>query len=156
MSTAVGVISDTHGLLRPEAAAALQGVDRILHVGDVDRPEILDALRTIAPVTAVRGNCDHGPFGRTLPMTEMVAVEDAWIYMIHILDDMDIRPLPGSCHAVLFGHTHQPVRYERNGVLYLNPGSAGPRRFSLPVSLARLTVDGATIAAELITLDAQS
>lgn len=153
MSTLVGVISDTHGLLRPEAAAALQGVDRILHGGDVDRPEILDALRTIAPVTVVRGNCDYGPFGRSLPLTEMVAIEDAWIYMIHILDDIDIRPAPDVCQAVVFGHTHKPVQYERNGVLYLNPGSAGPRRFSLPASLARLTVDGARIAAEHITLD---
>lgn len=148
------MISDTHGLLRPEAVAALQGVEQILHIGDVDAPEILERLREIAPVTAaVRGNVDHGDWAKALPLWDMVELGGVRFYLIHILDDLAIDPKAAEVDVVCFGHSHKPEMYERDGVHYLNPGSAGPRRFNLPVSLARVRVDDGRYEAELITLD---
>ncbi|MEO8661970.1 MAG: metallophosphoesterase family protein [Bryobacteraceae bacterium] len=144
----VGLISDTHGLLRPEAVEQLRGVDRIIHAGDVGRIEIVAALRSIAPVTAVRGNVDSGPCGM-LPVRETVEVGGHRIHVIHDLDDLDPDE---DAAAVIFGHTHKPVVKEVDGVLYVNPGSAGPRRFNLPISLARLTVTPEGLQAELIEL----
>jgi putative phosphoesterase len=134
----IGVISDTHGLLRPEALTALAGVDHILHAGDVGDPDILDAVRAIAPVTAIRGNIDtYGPCAE-LPATEAVELDGRLFYLVHSVHDLDINPAASGIAAVISGHSHQPGFETRNGVLYLNPGSAGPRRFRLPVTLALL------------------
>lgn len=149
----IGVISDTHGLLRPEAIDALQGVEHILHAGDVVGDDILPQLEAIAPVTAVRGNCDSGALARSLPITEAVQFEQATIYMIHIRESLDIDPASSGFQAVVFGHTHEPLCERRDGVLYLNPGSAGPRRFSLPITVARMRVDGVSVEAEIIGIE---
>jgi putative phosphoesterase len=135
----IGVISDTHGLLRPEVAPALAGVERILHLGDVGKPSVLKELARIAPVTAVRGNIDRtGPCGK-LPETEVLLLEGRYIYMLHDLNTLHLDPAAGKFAAVLFGHTHVPNFYRRQGVLYFNPGSCGPRRFDLPVTVGLLT-----------------
>lgn len=149
----VGVISDTHGLLRPEALAALAGSELIVHAGDVGSPDILDELRAVAPVRAVRGNTDHGVWAGALPLTEVVEVDEARLYMLHILADLDLDPGAAAFAAVIYGHSHKPLIEWRKGVLYLNPGSAGPRRFNLPVSVARLTVDGGRCEAEIVELN---
>jgi putative phosphoesterase len=148
----LGVISDTHGQLRPEAVEALRGCDRILHAGDVGGPHILEALAQIAPVTAVRGNVDTGPWARTLAETEIVEAGGASIYMLHDLGRLDLKPEAAGFRAVLYGHSHQPKIEEKNGVLYFNPGSAGPRRFHLPVSVGRLMIMAAKVKAELVEL----
>lgn len=148
----IGVISDTHGLLRDEAVDALRGVERILHAGDVQDPAILDRLGRIAPVTAVRGNVDHGPVLGALPKTATVEVGDARLVMVHILHDLDVDPAKKGYDAVIYGHSHEPTVDTRDGVLYLNPGSAGPRRFTLPVCLYVLTVRGRELEAERIDL----
>jgi putative phosphoesterase len=132
----IGVISDTHGLLRPEAVAALAGTDHILHAGDVGDETILDQLRAIAPVTAIRGNIDTGGLCARLPATEVVELGDVTIYMLHSIADLDLNPASVGFAAVVSGHTHKALVEQRAGVLYFNPGSAGPRRFSLPVTLA--------------------
>lgn len=132
----IGVISDTHGLLRPEAEAALQGVDLILHAGDVGRPEIVDQLKTIAPVFAVRGNVDTEKWALELPETSVVEADGVCLYLIHNLRQLDLSPKGAGIDIVINGHTHQAEQWERDGVLYLNPGSAGPRRFKLPVTTA--------------------
>lgn len=132
----VGIISDTHGLLRPEAELALQGVDLIVHAGDVGHPEILTRLKRIAPVFAVRGNVDTEPWAQQLPWTTVVEAGGARFYVLHNLRDLDLRPDAAKLDFVVSGHTHQPENSQRLGVLYLNPGSAGPRRFHLPVTLA--------------------
>ena len=150
----IGVISDTHGLLRPEAIAALRGVDRILHAGDVGDPGILDRLRELAPVTAVRGNVDRGPWAAALPKTELVEVEAVSIYLLHDLAELDLKPEAAGIGAVIFGHSHQPKIEKRNGVLYFNPGSAGPRRFRLPISLGRLVIEKRKVKAEHVDLQA--
>ena len=137
----LGVISDTHGLLRPEAVEALRGSDRILHAGDVGDPEILEALAQIAPVTAIRGNVDTDPWARALPETEVVEAGGVSIYMLHDLGQLDLKPEAAGFRVVVYGHSHQPKIEEKNGVLYFNPGSAGPRRFNLPVSVGRLTIE---------------
>ena len=149
----VGVISDTHGLLRPQAVAALRGSVLIIHAGDVGRPDILAELRGIAPVFAVRGNVDNGPWALQLPETEMVQVEDHLLYVLHDLNALDLDPQTDGFRAVIAGHSHQPKIETKNGVLYFNPGSAGPRRFDLPISVGRLTVSGAKLEAEIINLD---
>jgi putative phosphoesterase len=131
----LGVISDTHGLLRPEAVEALRGSDRILHAGDVGAPEILEALAQIAPVTAIRGNVDTEAWARTLPQIEVVEIGGVSIYMLHDLARLDLKPEAAGFRVVVYGHSHQPKIEEKNGVLYFNPGSAGPRRFNLPVSV---------------------
>ena len=142
-----GVISDTHGLLRPEALAALSGVDRILHLGDIGPQSILDRLAEIAPVTAIRGNVDHsGPTSR-LPETEVVLVESPscdslYLYLLHDLHALHLDPAAAKFAAVLHGHSHAPNYHTKKGVLYFNPGSAGPRRFQLPVTVGLLTIDG--------------
>ena len=137
----IGVVSDTHGLLRPEIAPALAGVERILHLGDVGKPSILKALGKIAPVTAIRGNVDReGPCGK-LPETDVLLLNGRYVYMLHDLNTLHLDPAAGKFGAVLFGHTHVPNFYKRKGVLYFNPGSCGPRRFELPVTVGLLTVN---------------
>lgn len=148
----VGVVADTHGLLRPEALEALQGSDVIVHAGDVGRPEILDALREVAPVHAVRGNVDRGGWAQALPATEVVQVGDAFLYVLHDVGELDVDPVAAGFHAVIFGHSHRPGTEARNGVLFLNPGSAGPRRFKLPVTVAKIAVRGTLLAPVLVTL----
>ena len=151
----VGVISDTHGLLRPEAEKALCGMDLILHAGDVGNPQILERLKTIAPVFAVRGNVDTQAWARELPETTVVQTESASLYMLHNLRALDMRPEAAGFHAVISGHTHQAEQWERDGVLYLNPGSAGPKRFQLPVTLALLDLGRTPWKVELINLTKQ-
>ena len=137
----IGVLSDTHGLLRPEVLDALRGATHILHVGDVGDIAILDALRAIAPVTAIRGNIDtHGPTAQ-LPATEAIELDGRLIYMLHSIADIDIKPDAAGIAVVISGHSHKPSVETRNGVLYLNPGSCGPRRFKLPVTVAHLHLD---------------
>lgn len=152
----IGVISDTHGLLRPQAVAVLRGVDQILHAGDVGEPEILDALSRIAPVTAVRGNVDIEPWASALAETEVVGLGGITIYMLHDLARLDLKPEAAGMRVVVYGHSHQPKIEEKNGVLYFNPGSAGPRRFQLPVSLGKLAIENGNVRGELVELLATS
>jgi putative phosphoesterase len=156
-SLQVGVISDTHGLLRTGAVEAMEGSDVIVHAGDVGDPGILERLGELAPVHAVRGNMDGGELGRALPATEVVRAGGADLYVLHILEELDLDPGPAGFHAVIFGHTHRPEVTRRDGVLYLNPGSAGPRRFDLPVTAARLRVTpgngGPRLEAEIVELE---
>ena len=140
LSMKIGVVSDTHGLFRPEVAAALAGVERILHLGDVGKISILDELNRIAPVTAIRGNTDREGACGELPETDVVLIADRYVYMLHDLDTLHLDPAAGKFAAVLFGHSHVPNFYRRKGVLYFNPGSCGPRRFDLPVTVGLLTV----------------
>jgi uncharacterized protein len=149
--TTIGVISDTHGLVRPQAVEALRGVDMILHAGDIGNSEVLDALREIAPVVAVRGNNDKGEWAELLPDWEVVEIGAISIYMLHNLKEIDISPA-GTFEVVISGHSHKPAVEERRGVLYVNPGSAGPRRFSLPISVAHLRIEGREATANLIEL----
>jgi putative phosphoesterase len=148
----VGVISDTHGLLRPEAIDALHGSELIVHAGDVGESRVLDDLRAIAPTVAVRGNVDTAQWARTLSPTEVVQVEDLHLYILHDLATLDVDAKAAGFAAVISGHTHRASARMRNGVLYLNPGSAGPRRFTLPISLARLRVDGSHLSYEVVEL----
>src|SRR5689334_14017397 len=148
----IGVISDTHGLVRPQAIEALKGVEMILHAGDVGKPEVLDALNEIAPVVAVRGNNDKGEWAEALPDWEVVEVGDVSIYMLHDVKEIDVSPSGGGFRVVVSGHSHKPSVEERRGVLYVNPGSAGPRRFTLPVSVAHLQVNGDKVQAKIIEL----
>ncbi|HEX7021265.1 MAG TPA: metallophosphoesterase family protein [Trueperaceae bacterium] len=148
----LGVISDTHGLLRPEALLALEGSDLILHAGDVGRPGILDQLADIAPVRAVRGNIDKGAWAEVLPESDVVDTGSHLLYMLHNLDELDLSPEAAGFAAVIYGHSHKPETFRRQGVLYLNPGSAGPRRFSLPVSIARLELQSESLVAQLIEI----
>ncbi len=148
----VGVISDTHGLLRPEAVAALQGVDLILHAGDVGRMKILDDLQRIAPVVAVRGNVDSGCEWEKLPFTQTFQVDQLWVHLLHDLEQLDFIPGTAGCAMVISGHTHQPGVETRQGVVFLNPGSAGPRRFKLPVTLALIQVGKSGLHPEILPL----
>ncbi|MGD0826252.1 MAG: metallophosphoesterase family protein [Terriglobales bacterium] len=148
----LGVISDTHGLLRPEAVKALRGSDRILHAGDVGAPQILEALANIAPVTVIRGNVDTDAWARSLPATEVVEAGGVSIYMLHDLGQFDLKARAAGFRVVVYGHSHQPKMEEKNGVLYFNPGSAGPRRFHLPVSVGKLTIAAGKVRAELVEL----
>jgi uncharacterized protein len=148
----IGVISDTHGLLRPEAVAALRGCDRIIHAGDVGAFEILEQLSTLAPVTAIRGNIDKGEWARKLPETEVVEVGGVSIYVLHDLGKLDLKPQAAGLGVVIYGHSHAPKQEVRDGVLYFNPGSAGPQRFKLPVSLGRLTVKDGAVHAEIVRI----
>jgi putative phosphoesterase len=146
----IAAISDTHGLLRPELLPLLQGVDHILHAGDVGNPDILDVLRMIAPVTAIRGNIDmHGPCAE-LPSTETIELADCLIHILHDVHSLDIHPHAAGIGLVLSGHSHQPSISHRDCVLYLNPGSCGPRRFNLPVTFARVHILNGTPTAEII------
>lgn len=137
----VGVISDTHGLLRPEALAALRGSSHIIHAGDIGAPEIISDLEKIAPVTAIRGNVDVQTWARELPETEVIELAGKTIYVIHDVNAIDLNPQAAGFDAVISGHSHKPKQEIKGGVLYLNPGSAGPRRFKLPISVARVTIE---------------
>jgi putative phosphoesterase len=148
----IGVISDTHGLLRPQVLKALDGVDLIIHAGDIGDPLILHHLERIAPVQAVRGNTDRGDWAADLPLTRVVEVGDVLLYVLHELFNLDLDPAAAGFAAVIFGHSHSPHLEHQNGVLFLNPGSAGPRRFTLPVTLARLRVQDASLSAQVIEL----
>ena len=136
----IGLISDTHGLLRQEALAALQGSDLIIHAGDVGNAKIIKQLRRVAPVVAVRGNIDKGAWASQLPMTAVVEAGSALIYVVHDIQQLDLDPVVGEFNVVISGHSHKPGRTERSGVIYVNPGSAGPRRFQLPITVARLSL----------------
>ena len=149
----VGVISDTHGLLRPEAVEALRGVEHILHAGDVGVAAILDRLGQIAPVTAIRGNIDlRGPCAK-LPPVELVELDGCSIYMLHNLHELDLDPVAAGIQVVISGHSHNPSIERKKGVLYFNPGSAGPRRFSLPISLGFLEITGEIVQPFLLTIE---
>ena len=148
----IGVISDTHGLLRPEALAALRGSEHIIHAGDVGAPEILETLAAIAPLTAIRGNVDQAAWARTLAETEILEIGGISIYVLHDLGRLDLKPGAAGFQVVLSGHSHVPKQEMRRGVLYFNPGSAGPRRFKLPVTVGRLTVEGGNIRGEIVAL----
>ena len=148
----IGVISDTHGLLRPEALDALQGADLILHAGDVGPREILDRLGEIAPTVAVRGNVDTAIWATALPIADVIEAGSLQLSMLHDRAALDLDPRAAGFAAVIFGHSHRPGAERRDGVLYLNPGSAGPRRFTLPVTVARLTVEGSQLTHAIIEL----
>jgi putative phosphoesterase len=148
----VGVISDTHGLVRPEALRALRGSDRIVHAGDIGGPEVLRALRRIAPVTAVRGNNDRQPWADRLPETRVVRVEGARLFLLHDLHALDVDAAAAGFEVVIAGHSHQPRMERRDGVLYFNPGSAGPRRFRLPLSVGRLLIRDGRVRARIVPL----
>ena len=148
----IGVISDTHGLLRPAAIEALRGVEHILHAGDVGDPSILDSLRNVAPVTAIRGNIDVGGACSHLPPTEVVTLHGHTFYMLHDRHALDLDPVAAGFSAVISGHSHKPLLEWRHGVLYMNPGSAGPRRFSLPISLGLVTISAGALQPQLVTL----
>lgn len=150
--TRIGLISDTHGLLRPPALAFLQGSDLIIHAGDIGNGGILTELSTLAPVTAVSGNNDHGGWAADLPATALVRVGEIVIHVLHDLADLDLDPVAAGVDVVVSGHSHQPAVERRDGVLYVNPGSAGPRRFRLPISAAELMVDGRAVSARLVVL----
>jgi uncharacterized protein len=148
----IGVISDTHGLLRPEALEVLRGSDRIIHAGDVGDAEILDQLALIAPVTAVRGNVDQGAWSRKLPQTAVVEAGGVSMYVLHNLEELDLKPEAAGFAALIYGHSHVPKQEMKNGVLHFNPGSAGPRRFKLPVSAGRLSVRQGKVLGEIIVI----
>lgn len=148
----IGVISDTHGLLRPEALKALRGSQHILHAGDVGDSEILDKLATIAPVTAVRGNVDKAAWARNLPETEVLEIGGISIYVLHDIAQLDLKPEAAGFKAVIYGHSHVPKQETRSGVLYFNPGSAGPRRFKLPICVGRLVVERSEVRGEIVQL----
>ena len=150
----IGVISDTHGLLRPEATTFLGGSDHIVHAGDVGDPAILDELAAIAPLTAIRGNVDTDAWAARLSETTRVTIGGATIYVLHDLAALDIKPHAHGIRVVVYGHSHKPSVTERDGVLYVNPGSAGPRRFRLPITAAELLVDGSTVTARIHELTA--
>ena len=143
----IGVISDTHGLLRPEAIAFLRGSDFIVHGGDIGHPGILDDLQSMSPVTAVRGNNDKGQWAGSLAHTQVLQVEGILIYVIHDISELDLDPAAAGFRVVVSGHSHKPKLHEQDGVLYVNPGSAGPRRFKLPVTVAEIMVAGAIVHA---------
>lgn len=149
----VGVISDTHGLLRPEAVQVLRSVELIVHAGDIGKEHVLEELRQIAPVAAVRGNVDIARWATRLPETEVVKVGQVELYVLHNLDRLDLDPAAAGFQAVIYGHSHRPAVSERGGTLYLNPGSAGPRRFDLPVSVALLQIKGLSLQARLVQLE---
>jgi uncharacterized protein len=148
----IGVISDTHGLLRPEALAALRGSQYIIHAGDIGESRILDRLSAIAPVTAVRGNVDQDVWARNIPPTNILEIGEVSIYVLHSIQDLDLKPEASKFAAVIYGHSHVAKQELKNGVLYFNPGSAGPRRFKLPVSVGRLTLEGSKLEAKILIL----
>ena len=145
----VGLISDTHGLLRPQAVAFLRGSDFIVHAGDVGDGALLNELRELAPVTVVRGNNDKGAWADSLAATEVLTVDDVAIYVLHDIAELDLDPAAAGFGAVVFGHSHRPATETRDGVLYVNPGSAGPRRFRLPISAGELVIEGDAASARI-------
>jgi putative phosphoesterase len=148
----VGLISDTHGLLRPEAVAFLRGSDFIVHAGDIGTAAVLEELAAIAPVTAVRGNNDKGPWAKSVEETEVLQVDQVCIYVVHNIAELDLDPVAAGFQVVVAGHSHKPSVKERDGVLYVNPGSSGPRRFKLPVAVAELMVTGKSVRARVVEL----
>jgi putative phosphoesterase len=148
----LGVISDTHGLLRPEALDALRGSDMIIHAGDVGKPEVIDRLGEVAPTHVVRGNIDNGSWAAALPMTELVTLGKHRLFVLHDLSQLDVDPAAAGFAAVVFGHSHRPSIETRSGILFLNPGSAGPRRFKLPVTIARVKTSGQRLRADIVEL----
>jgi hypothetical protein len=149
----VGLISDTHGLLRPEALALLRGSDFIVHAGDIGNSGVLDELRRLAPLTAVRGNNDKGAWARSIAETEVLQVGKVSIYVLHDLAELDLDPAAAGFNVVVTGHSHNPRIDERDGVLYVNPGSAGPRRFKLPIAVGELRVAGPSVNSIIVQLD---
>lgn len=149
----IGVLSDTHGLLRAEALAALRGCDHILHAGDVGDPAILEALRKLAPVTAIRGNIDQHGSCAALPATEAVLLDGRWFYLVHSIDDLDLNPAAAGMNAVIYGHSHQPAIEWKHDVLYFNPGSAGPRRFRLPITIGILECGSTGLQPQILSLE---
>ena len=148
----IGVISDTHGLLRAEALAALRGSDYIIHAGDVGDPSILKELAKIAPVTVIRGNVDRETWARKVPATSVLEVRDVSICILHNLAELDLKPEAAGFDVVVYGHSHVAKQERKNGVLYFNPGSAGPRRFRLPVTVGRLTVKDGKVSGEIVEI----
>jgi putative phosphoesterase len=148
----IALISDTHGLLRPEALDFVRSADHIVHAGDICDPAILEALAAIAPLTAVRGNNDHGAWAERLPATALLPLGDVLLYAIHDLAEIDLDPPAAGVHAVVSGHSHKPLVRTRDGVVYVNPGSAGPRRFKLPISVGELLVADGAVTARTVTL----
>jgi hypothetical protein len=148
----IGLISDTHGLLRPQAEAFLRGCERIVHAGDIGEASILEALGRLAPVTAVRGNNDRGGWAEALPQSEVLQIGEVFVYVLHDLAELELDPAAAGFQVVVCGHSHRPLVEKRDGVLYVNPGSAGPRRFSLPIAAAELHVSGASVEARLVEL----
>ena len=148
----VGLISDTHGLLRLEALAFLRGSDFIVHAGDIGDAAVLEELRRLAPLTAVRGNNDKGPWAKSIAETEVLEVGEVSIYVLHDLAELDLDPVAAGFRVVVSGHSHHPSVEERDGVLYVNPGSSGPRRFKLPIAVAELHVAGSSVKAEIVEL----
>src|ERR1019366_1451690 len=149
----VGVISDTHGLLRPDALHALKNSDVIVHAGDIGAHEILLKLEKVSPVTAIRGNIDHAPWTRKIPLTNVLDADSRLIYVVHNLAELDLNPEAAGIAAVVYGHSHVAKQEVKNGVLYFNPGSAGPRRFRLPVTVGRLIVSNGRITGEIVELE---
>ena len=148
----IGLISDTHGLIRPEALEALKGVELIIHAGDIGKPEVIAALKAIAPVLAIKGNNDIGNWARFLPDTKLVKSGDTQLYVIHNVKDLDCDPVARGYQAVVSGHSHKPSVVTRDGVLFVNPGSAGPRRFKLPIAVGKLFIQNRRLTAEIIEL----
>ena len=148
----VGLISDTHGLLRPEAEAAMIGCDYIVHAGDIGDTTILTKLSVIAPVTAVRGNTDKGAWAKTVPLSKVLQVGEIFIYVLHDLAELDLDPAAAGFQVIVSGHSHHPLIQKRKGVLYVNPGSAGPRRFKLPIAVAELHISDTTINTQILEL----
>jgi uncharacterized protein len=148
----IGIISDTHGLIRPEVLQVFQGVDSILHAGDIGNPRVLEVLRQIAPVTAVRGNVDNAEWCKDFSQTAIAEIGGLFFYVLHDLQTLDLDPATAGFSAVIHGHSHEAQQFTQNNVLYFNPGSAGPRRFLLPVTVGRLRLDGARIIGEIIPL----
>jgi hypothetical protein len=151
--TTIGILSDTHGLVRPEVERALAGCDQILHAGDVGDQQVLKRLQRIAPVTAVRGNMDHGSWSKALPVKEMVVCAGFFFYMLHDLHQLDLEPSAAGIHMVVSGHTHQPDIFKKDGVVYLNPGSAGHRRDHYPVSVAMVRIENGNLIPRIIEID---
>jgi putative phosphoesterase len=149
----VGLISDTHGLLRPEAVAFLRGSDYIVHAGDIGDANVLRELNALAPVTAVRGNNDRGPWVEAIAETEVLQVNKVYIYVLHNVAELDLDPVAAGFQVVVSGHLHRPSVEERDGVLYVNPGSSGPRRFKLPIAVAELEVVGHSVKAKVVELE---
>ena len=148
----VGVISDTHGLLRPDAARHLRDCDLIVHAGDIGAASVVEVLETLAPVRAIRGNVDKGAWAKRFPETEAFKIEAVWLYVLHDLNALDLDPVAAGFDIVVSGHSHRPRCERRDGVLYVNPGSAGPRRFTHPISLGKLRIDGPQVAYECLAL----
>ena len=149
----IGLISDTHGLIRPQALDALKGVDLIIHAGDIGAPEVIDTLKLIAPVAAIKGNNDRDRWAKSLPDTKLVKTGGVKLYIIHNVKELDYDPVTRGIHVVISGHSHKPSVLNRDGVLYVNPGSAGPRRFKLPVAVGKLRVKGKDVKTEIVELE---